>query len=129
MRTVTVVIVLETGEFSLQILRIPKWHMIEVLAPDRADKSLYERVRNWHVWNGLDFFDLKDAQVGFPAVELEQRIVIRTEVVGQRRAANDPAEHPANGCSIERSLVDGEADDSAGALVHDDHHPVSIKTQ
>lgn len=129
MRTLTVVIVLETREFSLQILRIPKWHMIEVLAPDRADKSLDERMRNWHVWNGLDFFDLKDAQVGFPAVELEQRIVIRTEVVGRRRTANDPAEHPAGSCSIKRSLVGGEADDSAGALVHDDHDPVSIETQ
>jgi hypothetical protein len=75
------------------------------------------------------------SKVGFPAVKFEQGIVIGTQVLGQRRAANstvtanDPAEHPAGGCSIERSLVDGEADDSAGALVHDDHHPVSINTQ
>lgn len=44
MRTFSIVAALETGVFSLQISRNPEWYMIEVLAPDRADKSLYERV-------------------------------------------------------------------------------------
>ena len=43
MRSILVVVVLETGEFSFQIPRILKWHVIEVLAANCPYQALDER--------------------------------------------------------------------------------------
>lgn len=76
MGTFTVVVVLETGEFSSQLPRILKRHVIEILAPDRADQSFYIRVRHRYIGHGLDSSDFEDTKIGFPAVKLEQRVII-----------------------------------------------------
>ena len=58
-------------------------------------------------------------------MELEQRIMIAAEVARQSRCASDcMVEHTADGRTIDRTRLHGEADDSAGELIHHDHHPV-----
>jgi hypothetical protein len=71
---VAVVIVLELIQLALKVGPIPEEHLIQVLAPNRADQPFDERMRNWGVRNRLDLLDLEYAQVGEPAVESKQRV-------------------------------------------------------
>ena len=75
-----VVIVSEFDQLPRQVHRVPEKHAIEVLTPDRADQPFDERMRNRSVRNRLDLLDLEDAQVGEPAVEAKQRVVIGADV-------------------------------------------------
>ena len=89
MNAMRVVIVPELSQLPRQVDRVPEEHAIEVLAPDRADQPFDERMRDRSVRNRLDLLDLEDAQVGEPAVEAKQRVVVGADGVsvgaGQRR--------------------------------------------
>jgi len=64
MHAMAVVVIPERLQLSLQIDRVPEEDAVQVLAPDRADQTLNERMRNRCVGNRLDILDLEDAQVG-----------------------------------------------------------------
>ena len=76
MSTSLVVVLLEVIEFSLKIGAGPERRVIEQLTSDCADQSLDERMRQRNVRDGLDLADIKYAQIGFPAVEFEQRVIV-----------------------------------------------------
>jgi hypothetical protein len=71
-----IVVMLELVQLAHQIRSIPEEHAVQVLAPDRADQALDERMRNRRLPDCLDLLDLEDPQVGEPAVETEKGVVI-----------------------------------------------------
>src|ERR1700694_905719 len=73
-----VVIVPEFAELARQVYAVPEEKPIEVFTPNRSNKPFYERMRDRNVCNRLDLFDLKDAQIGEPAMESKKRVVIGT---------------------------------------------------
>jgi hypothetical protein len=79
--------------------------VVEILAANRADQSLYEGVRKRHVGNRLDFRYLKNPKIGLPLVESIQRIMIRAEIFGQTLPANRSMKHPAQRHSIPDARV------------------------
>jgi hypothetical protein len=74
MHAMVVVVIPEGLQLSRQIGRVPEEDAVQVLAPDRADQTLNERMRYRCVGYRLDLLDLADAQVGEPAVEAKQRV-------------------------------------------------------
>src|SRR4249920_2641954 len=76
MNAMRVVILSELSQLARQVHRVPEKHPIQVLTPERADQPLNERVGDRSVRNRLDFLDLEYAQVGEPAVESKQRVVV-----------------------------------------------------
>ena len=95
MHAMRVVKRLEFGKFSPQIRGTPEGHLVEILAPQGADEAFHEWVRDRRVGHGLDFIDFEYAQIGFPAVELKQWIVIGTERAGSTVPADSGIEQAA----------------------------------
>jgi len=87
MHAMAVVVIPERLQLSLQIDRVPEEDAVQVLAPDRADQTLNERMRNRCVGDRLDLLDLEDAQVGAPALEAKQRVVIGAGRLASRTSA------------------------------------------
>ena len=56
-----------------------------------------------------------------------QRIMVRTEVVGQRLAARRVIEHPAQHHPVHHTLVHAETHDAPCPVVHHDEHPVRVQ--
>ena len=77
-----VVVGLELGELSLEIARIPKEHVIQILSAARADEPFHERMGEWHVGYGLDLFDVDDVQVCLPAMILDRASVLPRPRIG-----------------------------------------------
>ena len=96
MTTVTVVVSLEFAQLPRQIDCIPEKHAIKMLAPNGADQSFNERMRNRDVRNRLDLSNFDHAQVGQPTVETKQRIVVATQVFRSGLAGRGVIEHPAH---------------------------------
>src|SRR5688572_29598589 len=71
-----IVVILELAQLARQVRSVPEEHAIEILAPERADHPLDERMRDRGIRNGLDLLHLDYAQVGEPAMEAEHRVVI-----------------------------------------------------
>jgi len=67
MAPVAIVISFEIAHLPRQVDRIPEQHTIKILAPNRADQPLDERMRYRDIGNRLDLIDLEHAQVGQPA--------------------------------------------------------------
>jgi hypothetical protein len=88
-RAMVVVVIPEGLQLSRQIDRVPEEDAVQLLAPDRANQTLNERMRHRCVGDRLDLVDLADAQVGAPAVEAKQRVVIGADMrrwgAGRRR--------------------------------------------
>ena len=60
---------------------------------------------------GLDLAHIKDAQIGLPAMKLEERVVVAAEVLRQWRCAGDHLiEHAAEGRTIDYAGLHGEAE-------------------
>jgi hypothetical protein len=74
MGSVAVIVMLELDELCLKISCRPEERAIEELAPDRADQSFDEWVRERCVGNRLDLRHLKDSKIGLPLVESIQRV-------------------------------------------------------
>jgi len=76
---------------------------------------------------GLDLAHIEDAQIGLPAMKLEERVVIAAEVLRQRGCTRDDLiKHSADCSTNDHAWLHGEADDAASELIHDDHHPVGF---
>jgi hypothetical protein len=81
-------------------------------------------VGEWGVRDGFDFLHVEYSKIGPPLMELEQRIVIRTEILRNRLPSNRLPEHPAKRHSIDDSGMQAKPNDPARVLVHHDQYPV-----
>jgi len=73
----------------------------------------------------LHRFHLQYPQIGLPAVEPEQRIMIGTEPRGQTLLGDGLVEHAAERWTVDCSGLHAKADYPAGKLIHDDQDPVA----
>jgi hypothetical protein len=117
----------EFAKLARQVHGVPEEHLIKVLTSDSSDQPFDERMRDRSVWNRFDFLDLKDPQVGEPAVESKRRIVVGTNVLGQNLDHAGAIEHPAYRDPIDATGFDAEADDAAAEDIHDKHHPMAVQ--
>jgi hypothetical protein len=63
-------------------------------------------MRNRDVRNRLDFLDLDYSQVGEPAVEAEERVVIGADALWRELAGDGMSEYPTDGNTIDcRALI------------------------
>jgi hypothetical protein len=90
-----IVIIPELVQLASQVSAVPEEYPMKVLTPDCSDQPFDVRMRDRSVRNRLDFLDLEDAQIGEPAVESEQRVVVGTGVARQTLARTGAIEHPA----------------------------------
>src|ERR1039457_5104368 len=72
----------------------------------------------------LHCFHPQDAQVGLPAVEPEERIMISTEPRGQTLPGDGLVEHAAERGTVDCHGLHAKADDPPAKLIHDDQNPV-----
>lgn len=54
--------------------------MIGIFAAHGTDQPFNERMRDRGIWTRLDLLDLEHTEVGEPAVEAKQRVVVGAEV-------------------------------------------------
>jgi hypothetical protein len=85
---------LKFEQLRLEIGRRPEQDPVEILAPNRADQSLYEGVRNRHARHSLDLGYVEYPKVRLPLMESVQRVMIRAEVFRRTLPANRPTKHP-----------------------------------
>ena len=109
----SVVINPERFEFLVQVDRVPEEYAIEILASDGPNQAFDERMRDRRVRNRLDLLDIEDAQVGEPAVESKQWVVVGAGVPGQALVRSGAIEHPAHRDAVDAGGFDAEADDAA----------------
>ena len=76
MCTIAVVIDPESREFSFEVKLVPEKHLVQQLFANCSDHAFNERVRTWYRGHCPNLLDLQDAQIGQPAMESEQRIVV-----------------------------------------------------
>ena len=94
-------------------------------AEDRLSEStLDERVRDRNVTHSFDFLDLENTETRLPAVELEERIVVRAQSFWRAHASRGVIEHPSQARTINRPALNRKTDNAPRELVHDDHDPV-----
>ena len=77
--------------------------------------------------HGFDFIDLEHAQMRLPAMILEQRVMIGTEMARCAPTTNGGIEHATEAGPVDRTAVHSGSDDAAGELVHDHQHPVALE--
>jgi hypothetical protein len=70
----------------------------------------------------LHRFHVQDPQIGLPAVELEERIMIGAEPRGQTLPGDGLVEHAAERWTVDGHGLHPKADDPAGKLIHDDQN-------
>src|SRR5262245_52180938 len=66
-----VVIISELFQLSLQIDGVPDQHVVKKLPAYRPDQPFHKRMGLRYVRDRLDLFDLEDAQVGEPPMEMK----------------------------------------------------------
>ena len=123
--TMRVVIIPEFAQLAHQVDGVPEEGQIKVLTPNSSDQPFDKRMGNRSVRDRLDLLDPEHPQVGAPAVESEQRIVVGRGVPRQALAGARAIEHPAYGDAIDAGGCDAEADDPASENIHDQHHPMA----
>ena len=80
MHAVRVVIIRECAQLTPQVDCVPEERVIEIFAAHGADQPFDERMRDRGVRHRLDLLDLEDAQIGEPAMEAKQRVMVGTDV-------------------------------------------------
>src|SRR5207245_7924550 len=60
MRAMTVVVALEIEELHLQIRCRPEQGAVQTLTPNGSNEPFNEGMREWHVRDGLDVFDVEN---------------------------------------------------------------------
>src|SRR6476660_5396309 len=124
MNAVPVVVALELEELPLQVSGRPEERPVQALPPNRANEPFNKGMRERRVRHGLDFLHVEDAQVRLPSVELEQPIMIGTQLRRWRVASYRAVEHATQSHPIHRTALHAKADDPTGAVVHHDEHPM-----
>lgn len=119
MHAIRVVVVFERLQFLLQVGRGPKEQTIQILAAESRDEPLNKWMGPRNLGHRLHPFHVQDPQIGLPALELEQRIVIRTKPRGQSVARDGLVEHAAEPWTIDCNGLHTKADDPTGKLIHD----------
>ena len=117
----------ESIELALQIDSVPEQAVIEIFPSDRAGQPFDKRVRARYKRDGLDFLDREHAQIGPPAMEAEQRVVVRTEMFRERLAGYGVVEHSTDRHAVDVSPVHAAADDPACEQIHDYRDPVALE--
>ena len=79
MHAESIVVAGEDFQLLLQVHSVPEEHPIKILPACCADEPLHKRVRNGHRGHSANGLDPQNPQVGLPAVELEQGIVVEAE--------------------------------------------------
>ena len=127
MRAMLVVVLLELGEFRLEISRGPEQHPIQTFAPDSPNQSFDDRMGTRHVRYRLDFSDVEDPQVRLPLMKPVQRIMVRAEIGWQRLAARRVIEHPAQRNPVNDATMHAETHNAPCPVVYHDEHPVRVE--
>ena len=94
-RAPAVIIPLIQPELPLQILDIPKKQMIQILPAEGSDQPFDERMRPGNMRHRSHHLHPQHPEIGLPALELEQRIVVETESDRQTSTGQGLVEHAA----------------------------------
>jgi hypothetical protein len=78
--------------------------------------------------NRFDLLDAQDAKIGLPAVEREQRSVVRAQPPWDALPNDREVEHPTQRCAIDGASLNPDPDKAPGELVHDHQNPVGRET-
>jgi hypothetical protein len=122
-----IVVASESGELALKIQSVPEPEVVQILSPDGADQPFNERMRAGHEGYGLDLVNFEYPQVRSAAMESEQRIVVRTQMLREGLSRSGLVEHATDRHAIDVSRLDANADDPARDQIHDDHDPVALE--
>ena len=127
MDPVPIVVDRELLQLSLKVLRIPKQHVIQILAPNCSDQPFDKRVRDRQIRNGLNLLDTEDTKIGLSALEREQWIVVRAQPPRDTLPDNRAIEYPAQRNPIDRAGLNPKPDDAPGELVHYHKDPMGLE--
>jgi hypothetical protein len=97
-----VVVVFEQPQLSFQVVCSPNEQTIQILSAEGRDQPFDKGMGPGNQGHRLHRFHVQDPQIGLPAVELEQRVMISTEPPGPTLPRGGLVEHTA-----ERWTVDG----------------------
>src|SRR5664279_1498379 len=75
-----------------------------------------------HRLHGLD---AQNPEVGLPALELEQRVMVEAQPDGEGLSADGLVEHATERPAVHGHGLHPKADDPAGKLIHDDQDPMT----
>ena len=114
-------------EFALEVDRIPKEDLVEILSPDGADETPDEGMRQRNVWHGFELVDLENSEIYLPPIKQEQWIVVAAEVSRSPLVDDGLIEHPAQRRAVDMTDLDTKADDPTAELVHHHHDPMSFQ--
>ena len=122
-----IVVASESGELALKIESVPEPEVVQILSPDGADQPFDERVRAGHEGYGIDHVNFEYPQVRSPAMESEQRIVVRAQMLRERLSRYGVVEHATERHAVDVRGLDANADDPAREQIHYDHDPVALE--
>src|ERR1017187_5404616 len=125
MGSVAIKVMLEFGEFCLQIWRRPEHGAVEEFAPKGADQALHERMRERDRRNRFDFGHSEHSEVGLPLMESIQRIMIRAKAFRRVVPGGRSLEHATQRDAVDDAGVSAETNDAPGKLVHHHQYPMS----
>ena len=108
-----IVVAGKLAELTLKIQTAPEQYVIQLLSADSADQPFDERVRAGHEGYGFDFFNLEYPQIRSPAMESEERIVVRTQMLREPLSRCGVVEHATNRHAIDVRRLGADADDPA----------------
>jgi hypothetical protein len=117
--------VFEQLQYSLQVVCSPKEQAIQILSADSCDEPFDKWMGPRNLGHRLHRLNVQDPQIGLPAVEPEQRIMIGTEPYGRTLPGDGLVEHAAERWTVDGNGLHPKADDAAGKLIHDDQNPVT----
>src|ERR1035437_4968102 len=125
MYTRRVVELFEQLQLSYQVTCRPKEQTIQILPAEGPDEPFNKWMGPGNLGHRLHGFHSQDAQIGLPAEEPEQRIMIGTEPRGQTLPGDGLVEHAAECWTVDGLGLHPKADDSTGKLIQDDQNPVT----
>lgn len=84
-------------------------------------------MRLGHVRNAAHRFNLQNPQIGLPAVELKEPIMIEAQSPGETLTGDGLIEPPARVRAIHRRGLHAKTDEAAGIDIQDQQHPMSLQ--
>ena len=122
-----VVVAGKLAELALKIQTVPEHDVVQILSADSADQPFDEWVRAGHEGYGFDFFNLEHPQICSPAMESEQRIVVRTQMLREPLSRCGVVEHATSRHAIDVRRLDADTDDPAREMIHHNHDPIALE--
>src|ERR1035441_4818374 len=90
-----VIVVFEQLQLSFQVICSPKEQPIQILPADGPDEPFDKWMGPGNLGYRLHRFHVQDSQIGSPAMELEQWIMVGTESRGKPLPGDGLVEHAA----------------------------------